>query len=63
MYLHKSKELTFDMEVIDTISGMPINTTSNLPIIKKCQYAFNEKEDAFIESEIQNLLKKIVKRF
>ena len=51
------------MEVIDTISGMPINTTSNLPIIKKRQYTFNEKEDAFIESEIQNLLKKIVKRF
>ena len=41
---------------------MPINIASNLPIINKYQYPFNEKEDAFIESEIQNLLKKGVIR-
>ena len=43
------------MKVIGTVSGMPINITSNLPIINKYQYFFN---DTFIESEIQNLLKK-----
>ena len=37
---------------------MPVNTASNLPIINKYHYPFNDKEDAFIESEIQNLLKK-----
>ena len=46
------------MEVISTVSGMPINIASNLPITKKYQYPFNDKEDAFIESEIQNLVKK-----
>ena len=46
------------MEVISTVSGMPVNTASNLPIINKYQYPFNDKEDAFIESEIQTLLKK-----
>ena len=56
LYLHKWKELTSDMEVISTVSGMPINTASNLPIINKYQYPFNDKEDAFIKSEIQNLL-------
>ena len=46
------------MEVISTVSGMPINTASNLPIVNKHQSPFNDKEDAFIESEIQNHLKK-----
>ena len=41
---------------------MPINIASNPPIINKYQYPFNDKEDAFIESEIQNLLKKGVIR-
>ena len=45
------------MEVIGTILGMPINITSNLPVIKKYQPPFNEKEDTFIESEMQNVLK------
>ena len=36
---------------------MPINIASNLPG-NKYQYPFNDKIDAFIESEIQNLLKK-----
>ena len=54
----KWKELTSDMKVISTVSGMPINIASSLPIINKYQYPFNDKEDAFIESEIQNLLKK-----
>ena len=58
LYLHKWKELTSDMEVINTVSGMPINIASNLPTINKYQYPFNDKEDAFIDSEIQNLLKK-----
>ena len=58
LHLHKWKELTSNMEVISTVSGMPVNTASNLPIINKYQYPFNDKEDAFIESEIQNLLKK-----
>ena len=52
LYLHKWKELTTDMEEIGTVSGMPINIASNLPIINKYQYPFNDKEDAFIESEI-----------
>ena len=52
------KELTSGMEVIGFVSGMPINIASNLPIINKYQYPFNDKEDAFSESEIQNLLKK-----
>ena len=58
LYLHKWKEFTSDMEVISTVSGMPINTASNLPIVNKHQSPFNDKEDAFIESEIQNHLKK-----
>ena len=41
---------------------MPINITSNFPIFNKYQYPFNIKEDAFIESEIQSLLKKEVIR-
>ena len=57
------KELTSGMEVIGTVSGMPINIASNLPIINRYQYPFNDKEDAFSESEIQNLLKKRVKKF
>ena len=56
--LYKWKELTSDMEVIGTVSGMPINNTSNLSIINRYQYPFNDKGDAFIGSEIQNLLKK-----
>ena len=35
---------------------MPINIASNLSG-NKYQYPFNDKIDAFIESEIQNLLK------
>ena len=56
--LYKWKELTSDMEVIGTVSGMPINIASNRSTINKYQYSFNDKEDAFIGSEIQNLLKK-----
>ena len=46
------------MEVISTVSGMPINIASNLSIVNKYQYPFHDKEDAFIGSEIQDLLKK-----
>ena len=46
------------MEVIGTVSGMPINIASNRSTINKYQYSFNDKGDAFIGSEIQNLLKK-----
>ena len=41
---------------------MPINIASNLSIINKYQYPFNDKEDVFIESEIQNIFKKGVIR-
>ena len=58
MYLHIWKKLTSDMEVISTVSGMLINIALNLPIINTYQYHFNDKEGGFIESEIQNLLKK-----
>ena len=58
LHLHKWKELTSDMEVISTVSGMLINIALNLPIINTYQYHFNDKEGGFIESEIQNLLKK-----
>ena len=50
------------MEVIGTVSAMPIDIASNPPIINKYQYSFNDKEDVFIESKIQNLLKKGVIR-
>ena len=60
LYLHKWKKLTSDMEVTGTVSGMSRNIASNLAIINKYQYRFNDKEDAFIESEIQNLLKRVV---
>ena len=62
LYLHKKKELTSVLEVIGTVSGMPIDIASNLPVINKYQYPFNDKEDVFIESKIQNLLKKGVIR-
>ena len=52
--LHIWKELTSDMEVISTASGIPINIASKSPITDKYQYPFNDKED----SEIENLLKK-----
>ena len=42
VYLHKWKELTSDMEVIDTALGMPINITSDHPVINKYQYPFND---------------------
>ena len=58
LYLHIWKKLTSDMEVISTVSGMLINIALNLPIINTYQYHFNDKEGGFIESEIQNLLKK-----
>ena len=57
-YLHKWKELKFDMEVISTASGIPINIVSSFPSINEYQYLFNEKEDTLMESEIENLLKK-----
>ena len=57
-FLYKWKELTSDMEVIGTVSGMSINIASNLSTINKYQYSFNDKDDSFIGSEIQNLLKK-----
>ena len=57
-YLYKWKELTSDMEVIGTVSGMSINIASNLSTINKYQYSFNDKDDSFIGSEIQNILKK-----
>ena len=50
------------MEVIGTVSAKPIDIASNPPIINKYQYSFNDKEDVFIESKIQNLLKKGVIR-
>ena len=62
LYLHKWNKLTSDMEIIGTVSGMRINIASNLPIINKYQYPSNDTEDVFIESEIQNLLKKGVIR-
>ena len=62
MYLHKWKELKFDIEVISTVLGMPINIASIFSIFNKYQYPFNIMEDAFIESEIQSLLKKEVIR-
>ena len=62
LYLHKQKELTSVLEVIGTVSAMPIDIASNPPIINKYQYSFNDKEDVFIESKIQNLLKKGVIR-
>ena len=46
------------MEVIGTVSGMSINIASNLSTINKYQYSFNDKDDSFIGSEIQNILKK-----
>ena len=58
LYLHKWKKLASDMEVTGTVSDMSRNIASNL--VNKYQYPFNDKEDAFIESEIQNLLKKVV---
>ena len=42
VYLHKWKEVTSNMEVIDTVLGMPINITSDRPIINKYQYPFND---------------------
>ena len=63
LYLHKWKELTSNMEVIDTVLGMPINITTNLPIINKYQYPFNDKEGAFAEFKIRNLFKKGVIKF
>ena len=56
------ERLASDVEVISIVSSMPIDIASNLPIINKYQYPFNDKVDAFIESEIQNLLKKGVIR-
>ena len=41
---------------------MRINIAANLPIINKYQYPSNDTDDVFIESEIQNLLKKGVIR-
>ena len=63
MYLHKWKELTFNIEVIGTVLGMPINITTNLPISNKYQYPFNDKEGAFTEFKVQNLYKKGVIKF
>ena len=56
------ERLASDVEVISIVSGMPIDIVSNLPIVNKYQYPFNDKVDAFIESGIQNLLKKGVTR-
>ena len=48
LYLHKWKELTSDMELISTVSGMPINIASNLPIINKYLYPFNDTWDIYV---------------
>ena len=58
LYLHKKKELTSVLEVIGTVSGMPIDIASNLPVINKYQYPFNDKEDVFIEFKFKISLKK-----
>ena len=51
------------MEVTSTVSGMPINIASNLPIINKQNYPLYDKEDAFIEPEIKNLTKGVIRNF
>ena len=50
--------LTTDHEVLETVSGMHISLTSELPIQRAIQYNFNPQERKYIEQEINNLLKK-----
>ena len=40
------------IKAVGPVAGVPINIRSNLPLINKYQYSFNDKEDAFIESGI-----------
>ena len=58
-HLKQLKELTFDLEILTTLSGMHIET-DNLPAVKLCQYPFSKREQEFVAAEIKTLLAKSV---
>ena len=62
--LDQWKLLTFDPEVLVTVSGMPVSLVSEeLPSLKTCQHLFNEKEIKSIEEELDNLIQeKVIKK-
>ena len=43
------------MELKGIISDMSIHIASKFPLVNKYQYPSNDKEDTFIESEIQKV--------
>ena len=50
--------LTSDQEILDTVTGMPIETFGDLPNNATFQYPLGAEEQAFITREIQRLLNK-----
>ena len=53
-------ELTSDPEVLETVSGLPIDLLGDLPLNASFQYTFGTKEHAFVVTEICRLLVKVV---
>ena len=56
--LQEWSTLTSDQEILDTVTGMPIETFGDLPNNATFQYPLGAEEQAFITREIQRLLKK-----
>ena len=57
---HQWQLITTDTEVLETVSGMYIDNSSELPNGNIYQYNFSSEETNFVREEIQNLLKKQV---
>ena len=60
--LDKWVELTSDPEVLETVTGLPIELIDDLPSNAPFQNPFGIKEHAFVAEEITRLLdKKVIK--
>ena len=59
-HYEKWAALTSDPDILETVSGLPIDTFDDIPQSTHVQYPFGEKESEFISNEINRLLEKRV---
>ena len=59
-FYHKWLEITSDPEILETVSGLAINLTGELPHNNSFQYPFGDEEQKFVRTEVRRLLNKAV---
>ena len=57
-FYQKWAAITSDPEILETMSGLPINLIGELPYNNTFQYPFGIEESQFVEVEIKRLLDK-----